>query len=106
MPGEKDHIAEAMIRPDSVSGAVLLLLKAVPGASRDQIAGVLGERLKVRVAAPPEDGKANAAICRLLTGALGVPSRSVTIVAGQTRAEKTARVDGLSAAQVAARLGV
>jgi len=52
----------------------LIAVKAVPGAARDEIAGLLGERLKVRVAAPPEDGKANEAICRVLAAALGLRS--------------------------------
>ena len=41
---------------------VLIPIKVVPGASRDQIAGVIGERLKIRIGAPREDGKANRAI--------------------------------------------
>ena len=45
---------------------LVLRVKAVPGAKRDAIAGALGDRLKIRVAAPPEDGQANAAIRALL----------------------------------------
>ena len=47
-------------------------VKVVPGAKQEGVAGVLGDRLKVRVRAPPEDGRANAAVCALvqrLTGA-------------------------------------
>jgi uncharacterized protein (TIGR00251 family) len=68
-------------------------IKAVPGAQRDEIAGMLGSRLKVRVAAAPEDGKANAAICRLIADALGLKHRDVRVVAGQTRPEKTLEID-------------
>ena len=67
----------------------------VPGASRSGIAGVLGDRLKVRVAAPPEGGKANRALVELLSRWLGV--RDVEIVAGHSTAEKTVRVSGVSA---------
>lgn len=67
--------------------------------------GPLGERLKVKVAAPPEDGRANRALCELLAEALGVSARSVTVVAGHGHPEKTVRVEGLSAGQVAQRLG-
>jgi uncharacterized protein (TIGR00251 family) len=65
----------------------------VPGASRTAIVGPLGDRLKVRVAAPPEKGAANRAVVELLRKWLGV--RGVEIVAGQGTPEKTARVRGL-----------
>jgi uncharacterized protein len=71
---------------------VLLRIKAVPGASRDQIAGPLGDRLKVRVSAPPEGGKANDAICDLLAAALGVNRRDVAISSGASSPEKSVRV--------------
>jgi len=53
--------------------------QAVPGASRSGIAGVLGDRLKVRISAPPEAGKANDAICELIAQALGIKTRHVRI---------------------------
>jgi uncharacterized protein (TIGR00251 family) len=71
---------------------VLLWIKAVPGSSRSQISGFLGERLKIRIAAPPEDGKANAAICELLAEALAVKPRDVSIHSGQTHQEKVIRI--------------
>ena len=76
-------------------GSIELAIKVVPGASRSAIAGVLGNRLKVRVAAPAEGGKANRALVRLLAEWLGV--RDVEIIAGGASAEKTVRVSGLSA---------
>ncbi|MCB9848621.1 MAG: DUF167 domain-containing protein [Phycisphaeraceae bacterium] len=82
-------------------GVILLRVKAVPGARRDEIAGVLGEggqaRLKIRVSAPPEGGKANKAICKLVATALGVKPRDVRVAAGQTNPEKTLRVEGIEA---------
>ncbi len=86
--------------------AVRVALKVVPGSRREEIAGMLGERLKVRVSAPPEDGKANRAVCRVLAGALGVSERDVTIVAGASNPEKVARVAGLRGAEVRERLGL
>ncbi len=74
---------------------VLLRVKAVPGASRDQIAGPLGDRLKVRVSAPPEGGRANDAIIRLLSSALGIGRSQVEIVSGRTRPEKVFRLLGV-----------
>ncbi|MBL9119930.1 MAG: YggU family protein [Phycisphaerae bacterium] len=79
---------------------VLIRVKAVPGASRDQIAGLLGERLKIRVAAPPEGGKANVAICALLAKAIGVAKRAVEVESGATNPEKTVRVAGTSVERV------
>ena len=68
---------------------VLVLVKAVPGASRDSIAGAIGDRLKVRVCAPPEGGRANKAICRLVADRLGVRPSQVVIEAGASSPAKT-----------------
>ncbi len=88
-----------------MSGAATRLeLKVVPGASRAGIAGWLGDMLKVRVSAPPERGKANAAVEELLAEALGVSSGSVRIVAGHGSARKVVEIAGLSQAEVRARL--
>ena len=66
----------------------------MPGASRSQLAGVLGDRLKVRVAAPAEGGKANRAVVRLVKEWLGAVE--VEIVSGRSRATKTVRALGVS----------
>lgn len=71
---------------------VLLWIKAVPGASRDQISGVLGDRLKIRVSAPPEGGKANKAIIALITKTFALKSSQVEIESGHAHAEKTLRL--------------
>ena len=89
----------------TVEGGVAIRLKAVPGARRDEIVGVLGDRLKVRVSAPPEGGKANKAICSLLAGALGATTRDVEIVSGHRSAEKVARVIGIDEPTARQRLG-
>lgn len=70
-----------------------LRLKVVPGASRAALAGVLGDRLKVRVAEPPEGGKANRAVVELLTDWLG--SASVELISGHGTPLKTVRVRGI-----------
>ena len=86
--------------------AVRIAIKAVPGSSRDAIAGPLGDRLKVKVAAPPEDGKANKAIEALLAAACGLPVRNATVTAGHSRAEKTVEIRGIDVATARARLGL
>jgi uncharacterized protein (TIGR00251 family) len=83
----------------TVVGADLeLRVKAVPGARRDEIAGVLGDRIKIRVSAPPEAGRANQAICGLVAARLGVAVRAVELAHGATNPLKTLRVRGGSAA--------
>ena len=67
---------------DRSAGELRIRIKAVPGSSRDGIAGPLGDRLKVRVAAPPEGGKANEAIAALLARTLGVPERAIVLRSG------------------------
>jgi uncharacterized protein len=75
-----------------VPGGLELAIKVVPNASRSEIVGSLGDRLKVRVAAPPEEGKANRALVRLLSEWLG--GSEVEIVAGTGTPAKTVRVAG------------
>ena len=65
---------------------------------------MLGDRLKITVAAPPEAGRANQAVLRLLAAALETTRSDVTLVAGQTRPEKTVAIKTLTAEQVRARL--
>jgi uncharacterized protein (TIGR00251 family) len=75
-------------------GGVLVPVKVVPGARSDQIAGVLGDRLKIRVSAPPENGRANESVCRLIASALGVRRADVRVERGETSPEKTLLVSG------------
>lgn len=76
----------------------------MPGSSRDGIAGWLGDALKVRVSAPAERGKANAAAEAVVAAALGLPEGSVRIVSGPASARKLIEISGLSEAEVRARL--
>ena len=89
---------------DSTPAGVVLHLKVVPGASRSRIVGLLGDRLKVAVAAPPEDGKANDAVCKLLAEALGIPARQVAVTQGHSRPQKTVTISGLPLDQIRSRL--
>ncbi|MGE0583417.1 MAG: DUF167 domain-containing protein [Steroidobacteraceae bacterium] len=84
---------------------VRLAVKVVPGASRDELAGWLGDALKIRVSAPPERGRANAAVEALLATALALPPGRVRVVAGLSSARKAVAIEGLSASQVDERLG-
>ena len=73
----------------TVPGGCHLRVKVVPGASRSAVAGVLGDRIKVRVAAPPEDGRANRALADLLGALTGC---TCTVVAGHGSPQKTVLV--------------
>lgn len=70
-------------------------VKAVPGASRDSIAGLLGDRVKVRISAPPEGGKANRAILKLFAKSLGIKPAQVSIISGATNPEKIIEIIGV-----------
>jgi uncharacterized protein len=81
-----------------------LKVKVVPGASRSDVVGWLGDALKVRVAAAPERGKANAAVITLLAQTLGVSERDVRLVSGFRSPLKTFEAALLSAADMRQRL--
>jgi hypothetical protein len=80
-------------------GAVIAV-KVVPGASRSQVVGRLGAALKVKVAAPPEAGKANKAVCELLAAVLGISAKSTSVESGHSNPNKRIAVKGMTAAQV------
>lgn len=90
----------------NTSDGAVVSVKAVPGASRDKIVGVLGDAIKVAVSAPAEKGKANTAIARTLARALGMPTRSVRLVHGQTHPRKQFLVADTDALAVRNRLHV
>ena len=77
-----------------VGDRIELRIKVVPGASRSEVVGALGDRLKIRVAAPPERGRANEALVGLLREWLG--GNDVEIVGGSSSLEKTVRVSGIT----------
>jgi hypothetical protein len=104
MERRSDAGRDGHLRVEQDGEDVLVWIKAVPGASGDQIAGVLGDRLKIRVSAPAEGGKANKAICTLLARVLGVKAARISIESGRGTAAKTVRVSGTSAAAVLAAL--
>jgi len=70
----------------------LLTVHTQPGARRSEVAGTHGDALKVRVAAPPVEGRANDELTALIAAALGVPRRLVSVVRGATSRRKTVLV--------------
>jgi uncharacterized protein (TIGR00251 family) len=82
-----------------------IAVKVVPGAASSVVVGWLGESLKLKVAAPPEKGKANAAVTALLAEALNVPGSAVRIASGHGSPRKQVEVDDVSTAEIRRRLG-
>lgn len=91
---------------DPSGHALLLHIKAVPGAKRDAIVGPLADRLKVRVSKPPEAGKANAAIIALIAAALHIKPANIELTSGHASPTKTLRITGVSLEAAAARLAI
>ena len=80
--------------------ACSLAVKVVPGASKSLVAGWLGKELKLRIAAPPEKGKANAAVLKLLAAELNIGAKSLRITRGRTSVHKIIEIDGLKQSDV------
>ncbi|HET8730770.1 MAG TPA: DUF167 family protein [Moraxellaceae bacterium] len=72
--------------------AVTLVLHAQPGARESAFAGLHGEALKVRLAAPAQEGKANRELCRFLAEAFGVPLAAVELLSGESSRHKRVKI--------------
>jgi uncharacterized protein len=81
-----------------------LRVRVSPGAGRSQIVGRHGDGWKVRVAAPPERGRANEALRRLLADAVGVSQADVTLVAGHATRDKVVELEGIAQEETERRL--
>lgn len=81
-----------------------LSVKVVPGASQNKIAGWIGDAVKIRVQAPPEKGKANAAVISLLADFLNIPAKHLSICAGHASQNKVVEVQGVSDAELINKL--
>lgn len=86
------------------AAGVVLTIKATPRARANAIAGVEEEWLRVRLQAPPVDGKANEALLRWLADLLAVSKKAVELVTGSTARVKRVRIRGVTAAQVLAAI--
>ncbi len=87
-----------------IKEGVRLQIRIVPRASRNQVDGVQGASLKIRLTAPPVEGAANKALMAFLAKKLGVPKRTIYLVRGEHRRTKQIVVEGISAAEVQRRL--
>ena len=80
---------------DVVDGTVVLRVHAQPGAGRSAVIGRYGDAVKIRVAAPPVDGRANAALAELLARELGLDRAAVELMSGDKSRSKRYRLGGL-----------
>ena len=83
------------------AGGAVLSVKVVPRARRSEVAGPHGDALRVRLAAPPVDNKANRALVEFLAGLLGTPAGRVEIAGGQASRDKRVLLHGVDAAAAA-----
>ncbi|MGE5311995.1 MAG: DUF167 domain-containing protein [Nitrospirota bacterium] len=85
---------------------VILRVKVQPRASRDEVVGVQGDALKVRIIAPPVEGAANTRLLTVLAKKLGIPRGRLELRTGSISRFKSIAIQGISAAEVRRRLGV
>jgi len=89
-----------MIEVREASGKVTFSVRVQPRASRNEILGEWQGALRVRLAAPPVDDRANEALCRLLAERLKLPLTAVTLLRGARSRTKQVEVRGATASQV------
>jgi uncharacterized protein (TIGR00251 family) len=92
------------VRGTSVETSLRLRVRVIPGARRSEVVGRLGEAWKVRVAAPPERGRANDELIDLLARTLRVPRSSVRVATGHTTGQKLVEIADLTRAEAEGRL--
>lgn len=94
-----------MIEITEDESGVTIPLRVQPKASSDRITGEHDGSLKVSVTAPPESGKANQAVIKLLAKTLKLPKSSITISAGRTSRKKKIHIHGAAADAIRKMLG-
>jgi len=82
----------------AVEGGVVLDVRVQPSAGRTGVAGRHGDALKLRVGAPPVEGRANAAVVAFLAEQFGVKAAAVSIVSGETSRQKRVKLEGVDEA--------
>ena len=93
-----------MIEIREKAGGVQFAVRVIPGASKNEVAGIQDGALKVRLTAPPVEGKANRACVEFLAGLLGVRRAALAIIAGEKSRKKTVSVDGMDRGELESRL--
>ena len=102
--GGRGEAARGRMNLSTDGDGVLLDVKVVPGSSGTRYLGPWGRCARFAVAAAPEKGRANEALCRFIAETLGVRRQAVSVVAGPSRAVKTVRITGVTPETVRAAL--
>lgn len=95
-----------MFRVTEEEGAIRFPVKVIPKSSKNAVAGVYMDSLKIKITAPPVDGEANEACVKFLAKMLKVPKNSVEIVSGHTGRNKVIRVWGMETEEFLDRAGL
>jgi hypothetical protein len=82
------------------AGGVTFAVRVIPRSSRNQVAGVSDDALKLKLTAPPVEGAANEALIGFLAERLGVRKSAVSIISGERNRSKTVRVEGVTRERV------
>lgn len=86
------------------SAGVIINVHAAPRAAKDAVQGLHGDAIKIRLHAPPVDGKANEALIAFLSGKLDIPKSNITLKSGLNQRRKIVEINGLSVSEVEKRL--
>jgi uncharacterized protein len=93
-----------MLTIKETSGRVSFQIRVIPGASKNEVAGIQEGALKVKLTAPPVEGKANRACVDYLAGLLGLRRSALEIISGEKSRKKTVTVAGIGRGELEARL--
>ncbi len=86
-------------------GEIVITVKIVPGSSRTEATGMYGQMYKIKIAAPPEKGKANKMLINFLAEQFGIKKNTIQIKSGQTSAVKQILLQGVTTQDVQTQLG-
>jgi uncharacterized protein (TIGR00251 family) len=88
----------------SIQVNTVIRIKLLPKSSRNQVVGREGDHFKVKVTAPPVEGRSNKALIDLLAKKLGVPKSHIEIISGKSSRLKSIRIDGLSIEEITRKM--
>lgn len=92
------------LRVQPVTSGVRVWVRVQPRASSNEIAGLHGDAIKVRLTAPPVEGAANESLVELLSATFDIPRSAITIVAGTSSRSKIVELAGISEERVRSRM--
>jgi len=91
------HATTTNVVEDNPDGSITLHLRVIPNAKQTRVDGIIGAQLKIRIHAPPVDGKANKEVICFLAKTLKIRKSQVRITAGETARDKKVQINGASA---------